>query len=278
MTWLLFCVVKQGLDSWRYGKREGPSSKISPKNKYEFRRTAKKYGAKAPPRQLRSQIRFALEITTLLAAGCSHTLALGTTSVCKGSTETIQFPTIMQRSIKFFFSRASSTTLALFFVATTARGFSSSAPSFLPNTCIIGGSSGGGRLLLNNKNNELSSLIYQTRGGGDNNIIGVRPSFLSTKRFSSTTEEISTMDEVKAAASKMSAHEKLTLMRKKMDEHGVDGAYHIEFLLSCSLSALLLHLLPCLQHTHTNTTQKQTQSTSSHQTIHTYLNMSPQHT
>ena len=208
-----------------------------------------------------------------------HALTLyGTTGVCKGSIETIQFPTIMQRSIKFFFSRASSTTLALFFVATTARGFSS--PTFLPNTCIIGSATtSGGRLVLNNKNNKLSSLIYNFRGGGDN-IIGVRSSFLSTKRFSSTTEEISTMDEVKAAASKMTAHEKLTLMRKKMDEHGVDGAYHIEFLLSCSLSALLLHLLPCLQHTHKHYTKtnKQTKSTSSHQTIHTYLNMSPQHT
>jgi hypothetical protein len=163
----------------------------------------------------------------------------------------------MQRSNKFFFSRASSTTLALFFVATTARGFSS--PTFLPNTCIIGGSSGGGRLLLNNNNNnKYSSLIYNTRGGGDN-IIGARSSFLSTKRFSSTTqidtEEISTMDEVKAAAARMSAHQKLTLMRKKMEEHGVDGAYHIEFLLSFSLSALLLHLLACLQHTHKHYTK-----------------------
>lgn len=84
----------------------------------------------------------------------------------------------------------------------------------------------------NNNNSKYSSLIYNTRGGGDN-IIGARSSFLSTKRFSSTTqvdtEEISTMDEVKAAASKISAQEKLTLMRKKMEEHGVDGAYHIEF-------------------------------------------------
>ena len=34
------------------------------------------------------------------------------------------------------------------------------------------------------------------------------------------------MDEVKAAAANMGAAEKLALMRKKMEENGVDGACH----------------------------------------------------
>jgi len=38
------------------------------------------------------------------------------------------------------------------------------------------------------------------------------------------------MDQVKAAASKITAADKLSLMRKKMEENGVDGAFvHISF-------------------------------------------------
>ncbi len=50
-----------------------------------------------------------------------------------------------------------------------------------------------------------------------------------TRRFSSTQidqeEVVSEMDEVKAAAMKTSAADKLALMRQKMEENGVDGAF-----------------------------------------------------
>ena len=52
-----------------------------------------------------------------------------------------------------------------------------------------------------------------------------------TRRFSSTQIEqqqeqvVSEMDEVKAAAMKTSAADKLALMRQKMEENGVDGAF-----------------------------------------------------
>jgi len=116
-------------------------------------------------------------------------------------------------------------TLALFFVATTAssaaRAFSSSAPSFLPRhqgLLLPIESSHSGVSLLN------KSLIHKTRGGGSLNsiIFGKKISF--TRRFSSTQieQEVSEMDQVKAAASKITAADKLSLMRKKMEENGVD--------------------------------------------------------
>ena len=116
-------------------------------------------------------------------------------------------------------------TLALFFVATTAssaaRAFSSSAPTFFPrhyqsslSSCPRSSAS-----ILNN------SLIFNTRGGSLPSIVGSK--FSLSRRFSSTQieQEVSEMDEVKAAAANMGAADKLALMRQKMEENGVDGAF-----------------------------------------------------
>jgi len=115
-------------------------------------------------------------------------------------------------------------TLALFFVATSAssaaRAFSSSTPTFLPrhHQQSLSRQSGDSSTLNN-------SVIYNTRGGSLASIVGKKISL--SRRFSSTQIEIeqevvSEMDEVKAAASKISAADKLALMREKMEENGVD--------------------------------------------------------
>ena len=125
-------------------------------------------------------------------------------------------------------------TFALFFVATTAssaaRAFSSSsAPTaFLPRRSGASTSS-----LLN------TSLIYNTRGGGSlTSTVGRK--FSLTRRFSSIQIEqeqvVSEMDQVKSAASKTSAADKLALMRKKMEENGVDGAFYSSVLSCCDKS------------------------------------------
>jgi len=116
-------------------------------------------------------------------------------------------------------------TLALFFVATSAssaaRAFSSSTPTFLPrhHQQSLSRQSGDSSTLNN-------SVIYNTRGGSLASIVGKKLSL--SRRFSSTQieqEVVSEMDEVKAAASKISAADKLALMRSKMEENGVDGAF-----------------------------------------------------
>ncbi|KAK1735313.1 Xaa-Pro aminopeptidase [Skeletonema marinoi] len=113
-------------------------------------------------------------------------------------------------------------TLALFFVATSAssaaRAFSSSTPTFLPrhHQQSLSRRSGASSTLNN-------SVIYNTRGGSLASIVGKKLSL--SRRFSSTQieqEVVSEMDEVKAAASKISAADKLALMREKMEENGVD--------------------------------------------------------
>eukprot|EP00985_Skeletonema_marinoi_P014682 scaffold7473_cov141-Skeletonema_marinoi.AAC.22 len=113
-------------------------------------------------------------------------------------------------------------TLALFFVATSAssaaRAFSSSTPTFLPrhHQQSLSRRSGASSTLNN-------SVIYNTRGGSLASIVGKKLSL--SRRFSSTQieqEVVSEMDEVKAAASKISAADKLALMRQKMEENGVD--------------------------------------------------------
>eukprot|EP00577_Skeletonema_sp_RCC1716_P005313 CAMPEP_0113416366 /NCGR_PEP_ID=MMETSP0013_2-20120614/25078_1 /TAXON_ID=2843 ORGANISM="Skeletonema costatum, Strain 1716" /NCGR_SAMPLE_ID=MMETSP0013_2 /ASSEMBLY_ACC=CAM_ASM_000158 /LENGTH=766 /DNA_ID=CAMNT_0000303417 /DNA_START=91 /DNA_END=2391 /DNA_ORIENTATION=+ /assembly_acc=CAM_ASM_000158 len=113
-------------------------------------------------------------------------------------------------------------TLALFFVATSAssaaRAFSSSTPTFLPrhHQQSLSRRSGASSTLNN-------SVIYNTRGGSLASIVGKKLSL--SRRFSSTQieqEVVSEMDEVKAAASKISAADKLALMRQKMQENGVD--------------------------------------------------------
>mmetsp|Transcript_27533 Transcript_27533/g.42452 ORF Transcript_27533/g.42452 Transcript_27533/m.42452 type:complete len:767 (-) Transcript_27533:35-2335(-) len=112
-------------------------------------------------------------------------------------------------------------TLALFFVATSAssaaRAFSSSTPTFLPRHHQLSLSRRSASSTLNN------SVIYNTRGGSLASIVGKKLSL--SRRFSSTQieqEVVSEMDEVKAAASKISAADKLALMRQKMEENGVD--------------------------------------------------------
>mmetsp|Transcript_18316 Transcript_18316/g.30957 ORF Transcript_18316/g.30957 Transcript_18316/m.30957 type:complete len:770 (-) Transcript_18316:39-2348(-) len=111
-------------------------------------------------------------------------------------------------------------TLALFFVATSAssaaRAFSSSTPTFLPRHHHQSLPRSGASTLNN-------SVIYSTRGGSLASIVGKKISL--SRRFSSTQieqEVVSEMDEVKAAASKISAADKLALMREKMEENGVD--------------------------------------------------------
>lgn len=121
-------------------------------------------------------------------------------------------------------------TLALFFVATTAssaaRAFSSSStPTFAPRhhhqrLLLSTSSRSSGDSPLNN------SVIYNTRGGSLTSFVGKKLSL--SRRFSSTQieqEVVSEMDQVKEAASKTSAAEKLALMRQKMEENGVDGAF-----------------------------------------------------
>lgn len=65
-----------------------------------------------------------------------------------------------------------------------------------------------------------------------------------TRRFSSIQidqEVVSEMDEVKAAAMKTSAADKLALMRQKMEENGVDGAFSFnEFYIVIVLFVLVL--------------------------------------
>ena len=120
--------------------------------------------------------------------------------------------------------------MALFFVATTAssaaRAFSSLST---PATLFVPRHLNQQRLLSSS-----NSVIYNTRGGSSSlltqhSFVGEKLSL--SKRFSSTTQTeqevgISEMDEVKAAASKTSAADKLALMRQKMEENGVDGRFH----------------------------------------------------
>lgn len=135
-------------------------------------------------------------------------------------------------------------TLALFFVATTAssaaRAFSSSSSTttFLPRHHQRLFSRSGSDFTLNN-----NSALYNTRGGSSlTSIVGKKLSL--TRRFSSIQidqEVVSEMDEVKAAAMKTSAADKLALMRQKMEENGVDGAFSFnEFYIVIVLFVLVL--------------------------------------
>ena len=160
-------------------------------------------------------------------------------------------------------------TLALFFVATSAssaaRAFSSSTPTFLPrhHQQSLSRRSGASSTLNN-------SVIYNTRGGSLASIVGKKLSL--SRRFSSTQieqEVVSEMDEVKAAASKISAADKLALMRQKMEENGVDGAFYV----LCKEIFMIFGLF-CFANIHISFACsyiqcKKTQSTSFHQMIHT---------
>ena len=152
-------------------------------------------------------------------------------------------------------SRKSFSTLALFFVATTAssaaRAFSSSST---PATLFVPRHLNQQRLLLSSSSSTSNSVIYNTRGGSSSSLtqhsfVGKKLSL--SKRFSSTQTEqevgISEMDEVKAAASKTSAADKLALMRQKMEENGVDGTFYSRACVSLMNFISLCFVLPTLR-------------------------------